>query len=87
MTHIVTKEKDEFSAIKSGKQPFFIHKIDKYQVDVGEKIIFQETREGEHTGEEFEAFATFVTGDGLTKNRQAISVHFTLNGNVQLKND
>lgn len=74
MTHIICKEQEEFKTLQSGKQPFFIHKIEKYAVDPGEKIIFQETKDGEHTGEEWEAYADFITTDGLAKNRQAISI-------------
>jgi hypothetical protein len=79
MTHIVTKEKAEFDAIQSGKMPFFIHKISKYAVDPGEKIIFQQTHDGQHTGAEFEAYATYVESEGLMKNRQAVALHFNIN--------
>ena len=77
MTHIVAKEKADFEAIKSGKMSFFVHKIGKYAVDPGEKIIFQETKDGEHTGEEFEAYAGHTETEGLAKNRQAIAIYFS----------
>lgn len=74
MTHIICKEQEEFKALQSGRQPFFIHKVEKYAVDPGEKLVFQETKNGDHTGEEWEAYAHFITNDGLLKNRQAIAV-------------
>lgn len=74
MTHIILKEQAEYDGLKEEKISFFIHKINKYSIDPGETLIFQELKSGDHTGGEFTATATNVLTEGLLKNHQAVQI-------------